>query len=112
MPDKKETPLGVALFLYFVALVLIAVIAYNMYFSLVFINYEFTDVIQQPAENCSVFERLIYLYESLFIPMFGNTKACYVLSVALPVLAIDLIAASVNLSKHFRLKTDIEEINE
>ncbi|GEM_PF-4097319 len=112
MLDKKETPLGLALFLYFIAFVLIAVIAYNMYFSLVFINYGLTGVVVKPEAGKSVFDMMLYGYESWFIPFFGNTKAVYVLSVALPILAIDLAAASICLNEHFNLKQLKEETDE
>lgn len=100
-PDKKETSLGVAIFLYFIALVVICIIAYNLYFSLVFINYDMTDALLPPDEGASLPEVIWYKYASLYIPLAGNTQACNVIAVAIPVLAILLIAASCCLAKHF-----------
>lgn len=100
-PDKKETSLGMAIFIYFIALVVICIIAYNLYFSLVFINYDMTDALMPPDEGASLPEIIWYKYASLFIPLAGNTQACSVIAVAVPVLVLLLIAASFCLAKHF-----------
>ncbi len=101
MPDKKESPLGIAIFLYFIALIVICIIAYNLYFSLVFINYDMTGALQPPADGASLPDVIWYNYASLYIPLAGNTQACNVIAVAVPVLAVLLIAASLFTAKHF-----------
>lgn len=108
-PDKKETPLGMAIFLYFIALVVICIIAYNLYFSLVFINYDLTDALQPPDEGASLPEVIWYKYASLYIPLAGNTQACNVIAVAVPVLVLLLTAASFYAAKHFVPDTPAED---
>lgn len=101
MADKKETPLGIAIFLYVIALIVIGIIAYNLYYSLVFVNYGVTGTLQEPAADAAIPEKIWYAYASLFFPLAGNTPACNVIAVAVPVLIALLIAASRFLAKHF-----------
>lgn len=112
MADKKESSLGLAIFLYFIALIVICVIAYNLYFSLVFINYDITGDIKTPADCKSLPETLWFGYASLYLPLAGNTPACNVVAVAIPVLVILVIAASINLTKHFVPDEIIDDIDD
>lgn len=101
MADKKESSLGLAVFLYFIALIVICIIAYNLYFSLVFINYDITGAIKAAADCKSLPEKLWFGYASIYLPLAGNTPACNVIAVAIPVLVVLVISASINLTKHF-----------
>ncbi len=101
MADKKENSLGLAIFLYFIALIVICIIAYNLYFSLVFINYDITGTIKAAADCKSLPEKLWFGYASIYLPLAGNTPACNVIAVAIPVLVVLVISASINLTKHF-----------
>lgn len=101
MADKKESSLGLAIFLYFIALIVICIIAYNLYFSLVFINYDITGAIKAAADCKSLPEKLWFGYASIYLPLAGNTPACNVIAVAIPVLVVLVISASINLTKHF-----------
>lgn len=101
MADKKESSLGLAIFLYFIALIVICIIAYNLYFSLVFINYDITGAIKAAADCKSLPEKLWCGYASIYLPLAGNTPACNVIAVAIPVLVALVISASINLTKHF-----------
>lgn len=101
MADKKENSLGLAIFLYFIALIVICIIAYNLYFSLVFINYDITGTIKTAADCKSLPEKLWFGYASIYLPLAGNTPACNVIAVAIPVLVVLVISASINLTKHF-----------
>lgn len=112
MADKKESSLGLAIFLYFIVLIVICVIAYNLYFSLVFINYDITGDIKTPAGCKSLPETLWFGYASLYLPLAGNTPACNVVAVAIPVLVILVIAASINLTKHFVPDEIIDDIDD
>lgn len=112
MADKKESSLGLAIFLYFIALIVICVIAYNLYFSLVFINYDITGDIKTPADRKSLPETLWFGYASLYLPLAGNTPACNVVAVAIPVLVILVIAASINLTKYFVPDEIIDDIDD
>lgn len=111
MADKKESSLGLAIFLYFIALIVICIIAYNLYFSLVFINYDITGAIKAAADCESLPEKLWFGYASIYLPLAGNTPACNVIAVAIPVLVILIIAASVNLTKHFVPDEIIDDID-
>lgn len=112
MADKKESSLGLAIFLYFIALIVICIIAYNLYFSLVFINYDITGAIKAAADCKSLPEKLWFGYASIYLPLAGNTPACNVIAVAIPVLVVLVISASISLTKHFVPDETIDAIDD
>lgn len=106
MPEKKETSLGIAIFLYVIAVVLACILAYNVVYISVFNNYELTQNLTVPTAEDSIFYNIAYKYVSLFFNLFGNTGPCVVISVLFPLDVAVTLAAGANLSDHFESKAE------
>ncbi len=109
MPEKKESSLGIAIFLYVLAVILACIIAYNVIYVSVFRNYGLTQNLAVPTENDSFFYTLAYKYVSLFFPLFGNTGPCAVLSILIPLTVAVTVSASLNLSDYFNEKNGAKD---